>query len=84
MYLLFPVLGLRCRAQAFSSCSEWASRCGDFSHRRAQALGSVNAALGLSCPAVCVVFPNQGSNLCPLHWQMDSSPLDNQGSLPWF
>ena len=26
----------------------------------------------LSCPAVCEVFPDQGSNLCPSHWQVDS------------
>ena len=27
-------------------------------------------------------FPDQGSNLCPLHWKADSLPLDRQGS-PW-
>ena len=27
-------------------------------------------------------FPTQGSNLCLLHWQTDSSPLSHQGS-PW-
>ena len=25
-------------------------------------------------------FPYQGPNHCPLHWQGDSSPLDQQGS----
>ena len=24
--------------------------------------------------------PDQGLNLCPLHWQADSQPLDHQGS----
>ena len=25
-------------------------------------------------------FPDQGANLCPLHWQADFKPLDHQGS----
>ena len=44
------VLGLRCRAQAFFSCSAWASHCGGFSCCGARALGgqaSVVVALGL-------------------------------------
>ena len=28
----------------------------------------------------CGIYPDQGSNLCPLHWQMDSYPLLYQGS----
>ena len=27
---------------------------------------------GLSCPAACGIFPDQGSNPCPLHWQADA------------
>ena len=27
---------------------------------------------GLSCPMACGVFPSQGWNPCPLHWQADS------------
>ena len=27
---------------------------------------------GLSCSSVYGIFPDQGSNLYPLHWQMDS------------
>jgi len=26
----------------------------------------------LSCPMAYGIFPHQGSNLCPLHWQVDS------------
>ena len=26
------------------------------------------------------IFPNQGSNPCPLHWQVDSLPLSQKGS----
>ena len=29
---------------------------------------------------MCGIFPDQGSNLCVLHWQVDSSPLSHQGS----
>ena len=36
---------------------------------------------GLSCPAVYGIFPDKGSNPCPLHQQADSQPLDHQGSL---
>ena len=34
----------------------------------------------VSCSAACGIFPDQGSNPCPLHWQADSSPLRHQGS----
>ena len=42
--------------------------------------GSVTVAHGPSCSAACGIFPDQGSNLCPLHWQADSQPLCHQGS----
>ena len=78
------VLGFHCSAWAFSGCSKqgllsswdvWASLCSGFSCCRAQALGvqaSVVVAHGLSCSVACGIFPDQGSNLCPLHWQVDS------------
>ena len=47
------------------------------SSRRA---GSVVMAHGPSCSAACGIFPDQGSNLCPLHWQADSQPMYHQGS----
>ena len=38
----------------------------------------------LGCSGACGIFPNQGLNLCPMHWQADSYPLCHQGSLcPW-
>ena len=37
-----------------------------------QSLGSVVVAHRLSCSAACGIFLDQGSNLCPLHWQVDS------------
>ena len=47
------------------------------SSRRA---GSVVVAHGPSRSAACGIFPDQGSNPCPLHWQADSQPLCHQGS----
>ena len=43
-------------------------------------VGSVVVVHGLSCFAVCGVLLVWGSNLCPLHWQVDSYPLHHQGS----
>ena len=42
--------------------------------------GSVVVAHGPSCSTACGIFPDQGSNPCPLHWQADSQPLRHQGS----
>ena len=42
--------------------------------------GSVVVAHGPSCSAACGIVPDQGLNLCPLHWQADSQPLRHQGS----
>ena len=42
--------------------------------------GSVIVSHGPSCSAACGIFPDQGSNPCPLHWQADSQPLRHQGS----
>ena len=46
--------------------------------------GSVIVAHGPSCSAACGIFPDQGSNPCPLHWQADSQPLRHQGSPTYF
>ena len=48
---------------------------------RAQERGAV--APGLSCCAACGIVPDQGSNPCLLHLQVDSLPLSHQGSLWW-
>ena len=77
------VLGLRCRAWAFSSCGERgllfvavrrllivvASLAAEHGLKSA---GSVVVAHGLSCSAACGIFPDQGSNPCPPYWQADS------------
>ena len=46
--------------------------------------GSVIVAHGPSCSMACGFLPDQGSNLCPLHWQADSQPPRHQGSPPNF
>ena len=91
LYLFLAVLGLRFCARAFSSCGNGghsSSRCAGLSlswplllrstgSRRA---GSVIVGHGPSYSAACGIFPDQGSNPCPLHWQADSQPLRHQGS----
>ena len=42
--------------------------------------GSVFVVHGLRYSTICGVFLDQGSNLCLLHWQVDSLPLSSQGS----
>ena len=85
------VLGLRFCARAFSSCGEWGplfiTVCGPLTFtaflvaehklqtRRLSSCGSRP-----SCSAACGIFPDQGSNPCPLHRQADSQPLHHQGS----
>ena len=90
--LFLAVLGLSFCARAFSSCSERgghsSSRCAGLSLSRPLLLrstgsrraGSVVVAHGPSCSAACGIFPDQGSNPCPLQWQADSQPLRHQGS----
>ena len=64
------------------------SRCAGLSLSRALLLrstgsrraGSVVVAHGPSRSTACGIFPDQGSNPCPLHWQADSQPLRHQGS----
>ena len=41
--------------------------------------GSVVVAHGPHCSEVRGIFPEQGSNPCVLHWQVDSQPPDHQG-----
>ena len=82
---LFTVRGLSLVA-ASGGHSSW--RCAGLSLSRPLLLrstgsrrtGSVVVAHGPSCSASCGIFPDQGSNPCPLHWQADSQPLRHQGS----
>ena len=40
--------------------------------------GSIVVAHGLSCPSACGIFPDPSSNLCPLHQQVYTLPLERQ------
>ena len=57
------------RARGFSTCGSWAVE-----------QSSTVVAQGLSCSSACGIFPDQGPNVCLLHWQADSLPLSYQGS----
>ena len=49
-------------------------------HRLLGAWTSVIMAHRLCCSEACGIFRDWGWNPCPLHWQVDSYPLDHQGS----
>ena len=38
---------------------------------RLESVGSVVLLHGLCCSSVCGIFPDQRSNPCPLHWQVN-------------
>ena len=79
----------RCGGHSSSRCGgHSSSRCACLSLSRplllrgtgSRCAGSVVVAHGPSCSAACGIFPDQGSNPRPLHWQADSQPLRHQGS----
>ena len=85
------VLGLRFCTRAFSSCGKrgplFIAVRGPLTivaslvaEHRLQTRRLSNVAHGPGCSAACGIFPDQGSNPCPLHWQADSQPLRHQGS----
>ena len=77
MCRLLTVVAFSCGAQAlgcagFHSCSKWARELWLVGSRvQAQLLWHVV----LSYSSACGIFPDQGSNPCPLHWQTDSYSL---------
>ena len=67
--------------------SVWASVVGGMWTQELQflgsrATGSAVVARELSRSVACGLFLEQGSNPCPLHWQVDSHPLCHQGGPP--
>ena len=81
IYFILVALGLRCctwvflwlwRVGATLHCGAQASHCGGFPCCGSRHAGSVVVAHGLSCSGACGIFPDQGLNPCPLHWQADS------------
>ena len=67
-------LGIRAQQLWFTGFSS----CGS----RALEHGSAVVVSRLSCSVACGVFPDQGLNPHTMYWQVDSLPLDNQGSSP--
>ena len=63
----------------FSSCQEWGLLFIAV-HRLLIVGASPILEYRLSCSQACRIFPDQGSNLCSLHWQMHSKPMDHQRS----
>ena len=85
IYLFSAVLGLDCCAQAFSSGSEEGFSLAEIcrlltavvsletTQAQSQELELQELWLtGLVAPTACGTFPDQGSNLCLLHWQANS------------
>ena len=88
VWLCWVFVSVRGLSPAVASGGHSSSRCAGLSLSRPLLLrstgsrraGSAAVAHGPSCSAACGIFPDQGSNPCPLHWQADSQPLRHQGS----
>ena len=88
LWLCWVFVSVRGLSPVVASGGPSSSRCAGLSLSRPLLLrstgsrhaGSVIVAHGPSCSAACGIFPDQGSNPCPLHWQADSQPLRHQGS----
>ena len=88
LWLCWVFVSVRGLSLVAASGGHSSSRCAGLSLSRplllrstgSRCAGSVIVAHGPSCSAACGIFPDQGSNPCPLHWQADSQPLRHQGS----
>ena len=88
LWLCWVFVSVRGLSLVVASGGHSSSRCAGLSLSRPLPLrstdsrraGSVVVAHGPIRSAACGVFPDQGSNPCPLHWQADSQPLHHQGS----
>ena len=92
VWLCWVFVSVRGLSPVAASGGHSSSRCAGLSLSRPLLLrstgsrraGSVVVAHGPSRSAACGIFPDQGSNPCPLHWQADSQPLRHQGSPHYF
>ena len=88
LWLCWVFVSVRELSLVAASGGHSSSRCAGLSPSRplllrstgSRCAGSVIVAQGPSCSAACGIFPDQGSNPCPLHWQADSQTLHHQGS----
>ena len=91
LWLCWVFVSVRRLSLVAASGGHSSSRCAGLSLSRPLLLrstgsrraGAVVVAHGPSCFTACGIFPDQGSNPCPLHWQADSQPLCHQGSPHW-
>ena len=82
--LFLPALGLccdtwalGCGTQASLLVAGHGSRVCGLSSSQALECGLI-VAHGLRCPMACGIFPEQGSNLCPLHWLTTGPPRKSE------
>ena len=88
LWLCWVFVSVRGLSLVVASGDNSSSRCAGLSASRPLLLrstgsrraGSVIVAHGPSRSAACGIFPDQGSNPHPPHWQADSQPLRHQGS----
>ena len=88
LWLCWVFVSVRGLSPVAASGDHSSSRCAGLSLSRPLLLrttgsrraGPVIVAHGPSCSVACGIFPDRGSNPCPLHWQADSQPLRHQGS----
>ena len=91
LWLCWVFVSVRGLSLAAASGGHSSSRCAGLSLSRPHLLrstgsrcaGSAIVAHGPNRYVACGIFPDQGSNPCPLHWQADSQPLRHQGSPLW-
>ena len=91
LWLCWVFVSVRGLSVAAASGGHSSSRCVGLSLSRPLLLrstgsrrtGSAVVAHGPSRSVACGIFPDQGLNPRPLHWQADSQPLRHRGS-PWF
>ena len=84
LFVFMAPLGLCCCMRAFSRCGEWGYSslwCTGFSLGWLLPLWSTGSgpcrlsSCRLSFSVACGIFSDQGSNVCPFHWQVNSNPL---------
>ena len=88
VWLCWVFVSVRGLSLVAASGGHSSSRCAGLSPSRplpSRSTGSRRAGSAIvahvpSRSAACGIFPDQGSNPCPLHWQADSQPLHHQGS----
>ena len=88
LWLCWVFISVQGLSPAMASGGHSSSRCAGLSPSRplllrstgSRCTGSAIVAHRPSRSTACGIFPDQGSNLCPLHWQADSQPLRHQGS----